>query len=242
MADFINTIDRLGDDAVMDSIIDRTITEFKDDQITSIGDYAFYGCSALTVVDCPNVKKLGFLSSNQSMAYIFFYCTALHEVNFPEVEIAGNKMFVGLTNLVSINMPKLRSISGDQFITSTGITRLNMSGLDGSVYRGSLYDNKKLEIVDLGGCTSIGTEALKGCSVLKAVILRRNVDVVTLGGTNAFTNTPVASGTGYIYVPSSLVDSYKSATNWSIYATQIRALEDYTVDGTITGELDETKI
>lgn len=39
-----------------------------------------------------------------------------------------------------------------------------------------------------------------------------------------------------------LVDSYKAATNWSTYATQFRALEDYTVDGTITGELDSTKI
>lgn len=39
-----------------------------------------------------------------------------------------------------------------------------------------------------------------------------------------------------------LVDSYKAATNWSTYADQIRALEDYTVDGTTTGALDETKI
>jgi hypothetical protein len=39
-----------------------------------------------------------------------------------------------------------------------------------------------------------------------------------------------------------LVDEYKAATNWSTYAGRIRALEDYTVDGTITGELDESKI
>ena len=29
------------------------------------------------------------------------------------------------------------------------------------------------------------------------------------------------------YVPTSLVDTYKSATNWSTYAEQIRAIEDY---------------
>lgn len=39
-----------------------------------------------------------------------------------------------------------------------------------------------------------------------------------------------------------LVDTYKADTNWSTYAAQFRALEDYTVDGTITGELDESKI
>ena len=67
-------------------------------------------------------------------------------------------------------------------------------------------------------------------------------DLCSLDSTNAFTGTPIASGTGYIYVPAVLIDSYKAATNWSTYAAQFRALEDYTVDGTTTGELDETKI
>ena len=66
--------------------------------------------------------------------------------------------------------------------------------------------------------------------------------MATLSNTNAFSSTPIASGTGYIYVPRALVDSYKAASKWSTYANQFRALEDYTVDGTTTGALDETKI
>jgi hypothetical protein len=54
--------------------------------------------------------------------------------------------------------------------------------------------------------------------------------------------TKIASGTGYIYVPAARVNNYKSATYWKDYAAQIRALEDYTVDGTITGALDPNKI
>ena len=63
-----------------------------------------------------------------------------------------------------------------------------------------------------------------------------------LSNTSAFNSTPITFGTGYIYAPRALVDSYKAATNWSTYADQICALEDYTVDGTTTGALDETKI
>jgi hypothetical protein len=48
-----------------------------------------------------------------------------------------------------------------------------------------------------------------------------------LASPNAFNNTPIKSGTGYIYVPATLIDSYKSATNWSTYAAQFRAIEDY---------------
>ncbi|MBR3159229.1 MAG: hypothetical protein IKF14_09030 [Atopobiaceae bacterium] len=40
-------------------------------------------------------------------------------------------------------------------------------------------------------------------------------------------DVPIAQGTGYVYVPSSLVDDYKVAGGWSTYAAQIRAIEDY---------------
>ena len=64
------------------------------------------------------------------------------------------------------------------------------------------------------------------CSALTAVIIRSPV-VCTMSKSNTFHLTPIASGTGYIYVPAVLVDSYKAATNWSVYADQIRAIEDY---------------
>lgn len=98
----------------------------------------------------------------------------------------------------------------------------------------------KLEIVDIPSVKSIGGGAFNRCTSLLALILRRTT-MSTLGSA-ALTGTPIASGTGYIYVPAALVDSYKTATNWSTYADQFRALEDYTVDGTVTGDLDETKI
>ena len=43
-------------------------------------------------------------------------------------------------------------------------------------------------------------------------------------------------------VPAALVESYKTATNWAAYwgygNNKFLALEDYTVDGTVTGEID----
>lgn len=94
---------------------------------------------------------------------------------------------------------------------------------------------------DFQAATSIGISAFHGCSALTALILR-SATMCELSSTDAFSSTPIASGTGYIYVPAALVDSYKEATNWKTYASQFRALEDYTVDGTTTGALDETKI
>lgn len=85
----------------------------------------------------------------------------------------------------------------------------------------------KLESVDLGMVTSIAANAFTTCSALVTLILRSDV-VCTLANTNAFTGTPMASGTGYVYVPSALIDTYKTATNWATYTEQFRAIEDYT--------------
>lgn len=53
--------------------------------------------------------------------------------------------------------------------------------------------------------------------------------VVPLGNKSVFATTPMSLSTytgsfGSIYVPASLVDAYKSATNWATYADRITAI------------------
>ena len=105
----------------------------------------------------------------------------------------------------------------------------------------SIIDRSITEISD-NHITSIGGSAFRGCRGLTTLILRNTEKVCTLLNTSALSSTKIASGTGYIYVPAALIDSYKAASNWSTFAAQFRALEDYTVDGTTTGALDEAKI
>ena len=105
------------------------------------------------------------------------------------------------------------------------------------------FQNSNLEKFDYycPNLTQIQNGAFGGCSKLTTVTLRGNT-LVALSHQNNFVNTPIANGTGYIYVPKALIEDYKVATNWTTYANQFRALEDYTVDGTTTGKLDESKI
>ena len=73
---------------------------------------------------------------------------------------------------------------------------------------------------------SISSNAFYNCSALSALILRDST-LSALDNANAFQNTGIANGTGYIYVPSALVDSYKTAANWVAYTNQFKAIEDY---------------
>ena len=84
-----------------------------------------------------------------------------------------------------------------------------------------------LSRVDLTAVTVIGTRAFQYCSMLDTFIVRNTTRVVTLGDTNVLGSTKIASGNGYIYVPSALVSDYTSNSVWGKYANQIRAIEDY---------------
>lgn len=83
-----------------------------------------------------------------------------------------------------------------------------------------------LEYVDFHKAERLQTYVFYGCTNLKTLIIRTST-LCTLDALNTFTNTPIDLGTGVIYVPDNLVEQYKTAKNWSTYASQIRAIEDY---------------
>jgi hypothetical protein len=47
-----------------------------------------------------------------------------------------------------------------------------------------------------------------------------------LGNVNVFSSSAIANGTGFVYVPDNLVEKYKTATNWSTYASQIKPMSE----------------
>lgn len=83
-----------GSNATVDGIIDRSIKSIKNDRVTNIGAYAFYGCSQLTSIDFPNVTAIG--------AYAFRGCIKLTSVEFPNVtSTISDNIFYGCTQLIS---------------------------------------------------------------------------------------------------------------------------------------------
>lgn len=85
---------------------------------------------------------------------------------------------------------------------------------------------KRVELASLNPDTpSLYGNAFRNCPLLEKVIIRNN-RAIKLSNVNVFSNTGISAGTGYIYVPDDLVDSYQTATNWSTYASQIKPISE----------------
>ena len=120
-------------------------------------------------------------------------------IRLPEAVSSAGLAFSGCSKLADVYLPKMRAFSG--------------SGQD-------FYGCESLELLDFPSLESIFASLFRTSKKLSTVILR-NTALVRLDNKNAFDGTPFASGGtgGTVYVPSALIDSYKTATNWSaLYA------------------------
>lgn len=199
-----------------DGIINGTLATYSNDRVSEVRNYCFHTMLNLVQVDLPNAKNIRGLA--------FADCRSLKRVCLESCQSLDDSSFAGCMNLSELIAPLLAKM-GSRCLSGTYI-----------------------EILDIAGCTSkgegvFGSESFSNMP-LHTLVIRHPYDVgiPRLVNVNAFSNTRIDSGTGYIYVPRALIEEYKAAENWSTYASQFRALEDYTVDGTTTGDLDESKI
>ena len=121
---------------------------------------------------------------------------------------------------VNVNVPsyddELVDVSITEFVNST----VESIGVYGLGYKG------KLKKIDVSNVKSIGQNAFYNNRVLDTLIIRTPEVCVLTTTTGVFKNTKIESGTGYIYVPDDLVESYKAATNWATYASQIKSISE----------------
>lgn len=129
------------------------------------------------------------------------------------------------TNVATLNLPALTTIAGYAFYQCTKLTYVNFPLLT-EIPNNGFREFSGVVKADLASIKYARSNCFYKCTALETLIIR-TPSVVPLTAGTTFTATPIANGTGYIYVPSALVESYKSATNWSAFADQFRAIEDY---------------
>lgn len=93
-----------------------------------------------------------------------------------------------------------------------------------SIYNSGMSNCLNLESVDMLGTGTIDSSAFYGDKKLKHLVLR-GLTKTTLYSYTAFTDTPISTGDGAIYVDSSLLAQYKADNNWKDF--YITTLDKY---------------
>ena len=207
---------------------------------TSIGSNAFFQCFNLASINFPNVINIG--NGAFSLCYdittanfpkvttigsdAFNRCNGLTTASFPEATSVGDGAFYGCNSLITVSFPKATNIGG-AFSACRSLTSVNFP-LVTSIASFTFYYCFSLTTASFPNATSIGNNVFNGCYNLISLYLTGS-SLCALSNSNAFTSTPIggytaSTGTyGAIYVPASLLTSYKTASNWSYFSARIVA-------------------
>lgn len=157
---------------------------------------------------------------------------SIEEIANDSLTLLGSSAFSGCTKLWKVSLPSLTETKGAPFSGCSALVDTYLPSLR-TVGNNTFQSCSKMSMLKLPSCKQIGGSVFKGCSALTALVLSNASTICYLVSTNTFENSPIASGTGYIYVPKALLSDtdaskdYRRATNWSAYKNQFRAIEDY---------------
>lgn len=197
-----------------------TLTTISFPVATNIGDNAFYCCYNLTTAIFPSCINIG--------ASAFEYCDGLTTIKFPVATTIGAWAFNGCVGITTALFPSCTTIN-DYAFNACDILSTAIFPACTSIGNNAFYACKSLTKIRLPMCNTIGSKAFYNCCNISSITLGAS-SVCKLSHSNAFSSTPYAgyssyfSGTPRIYVPASLVDSYKTAANWSYYSSYFSAI------------------
>ena len=167
--------------------------------VTTIVDYAFYGCSGLTSLTIPN-------SITSIVDYAFAGCSSLTSITIPNsVTSIGNEAFAGCSSLSSVTIPNsVTSIGESVFSNCSSLTAVEIPNSVTSIGWYAFSECTGLTSVTIpNSITSIGNEAFAGCSSLTSVTIPSSVIIIgdeAFGGCSSMTS---------IYVPCGEMERFK---------------------------------
>lgn len=199
----------------------------------------FQGCSALTSLDVSHFDT----SNVTAFQYMFSNCSSLTSLDVSGFNVGYAYslayMFSGCKSLTSLDVsgfaPEEMYNCTSMFSNCSGLTSLDLASFatQETTTMGSMFSGcSSLKSVRLGPNVTqlLGSGNFNGCKALTSITLASETLVtassttVLWAASDMYRPDAFKAGTFKIFVPAGLVDSYKSASYWSTYASCFAAI------------------
>lgn len=143
--------------------------------VTTIGEWAFYGCYELTSIEIANsVTSIGDRA--------FFDCSSLNNIEIPNsITNIGTEAFCHCENMSSISLSSaLTKISFGTFTACHNLTNINIPNSVTVIDDNAFCECTGLTSIDVpNSVTSIGFQAFFNCSSLKDIFIPKSVTSIS---------------------------------------------------------------
>ena len=199
--------------------------------VTNIGSSAFSGCESLINIIVPDsvitVGANAFANCPIQNAIIpalvapYIKNDELESVEITSGDALENSAFLSCASLMSVTLPDtLTSIGTNAFRGCTALTNISLPDNIIRIGDGAFAYCSGLSGIIMGdNIEELGVGAFVNCTGFNSITIRATTPP-TLANEYVFNNTNNCP----IYVPSSSVNAYKTATYWSALATRIQAI------------------
>lgn len=184
---------------------------FENDELTSLKQCAFYSDRFVNQVILQNVTQIG--------ENAFYNCKALKTILADKLYNAGRAAFNG-SGLTQAVFPKLETIRAQAFAWCASLVKVKCDKAT-MILDDAFNGCANLETVDILGGSSLSSFSRNPLTYFKNLVMRDTSKVTATGSLSWMPST------ASIYVPDDLVEQYKTATNWSTKASQIKPLSTY---------------
>lgn len=191
--------------------------------VTSIGDKAFTSCKGISSVTLSNdVTTIGEQAFWDDEGILRFNSNTDGVMNISDsVTSISSYAFTNLNSITTLNIGSgMTSIESSVFPSMIGLTAVTIPNTVTTIGLTAFYNCYSLKTLIIpSSVTRIEGGAFRQCSGLTSITCLATTPP-TMTNNNVFESTNNCP----IYVPSQSVSAYKSATNWSTYASRIQAI------------------
>ena len=192
--------------------------------VTSIGMYAFAGCSRLSSIDAPKTKTIE--------GYAFSQCFSLAKISFPSATSIGASAFYQCSAVSDVSLPEVTRIEAAAFFSCMSMSSINLPKLSSCASTAFMNCNHLQTFIagQAAAATTIYSGAFRGCVALESVYLL-GASKASIQNSSVFYSSPIASSSylghfGSVFVPASLLSEYKSYGAWSYFSDRLVGLTD----------------